>query len=148
MFQQGTKNLFVNLPKDDPQMQALAAQFDGLFDDDLSQWKFSNTHKKIILTDLVKPESESESESESDGDDLTKSPTRMDKRLHRAQSFSRFESESESESDQEDFKLNLDHKVRKKLSAAQFDSKRNKISQSIENCKYESATTKLLDSPP
>jgi hypothetical protein len=160
MFQQGTKNLYVYLPMDSPQMRSFADLYEGVFDKQFSRWKFPNTHKKKILSELETPPLDSGSESEpeevtskhgsltgsdNDGDDLSKSPLRMDKRLHRAQSFSRYESDSEGNSDNEDFKLNLDHKARKKLSPAQFNFKRHKISQCIENCKHESATRKVYD---
>jgi len=170
MFQQGTKNLYVYLPVDNPQMKSFADLYEGVFDQQYSRWKFSNAHKKKILSELDTPpldsgtdsepedpkvnlkanskvylNKDSNKDSDNDGDDLSKSPLRMDKRLHRAQSFSRYESDSESESENEDFKLNLEHKARKKLSTAQFNSKRHKISRCIQNCKHESATKKVYD---
>lgn len=151
MFQQGTKNLYVYLPVDNPQMKTFADLYEGVFDEQYSRWKFSNAYKAKILPELNTPpldSSESDSEFEDSGvvcDDLDNSPLRVDKRLHRAQSFSRYESDSESGSDNEDFKLNLEHKARKKLSSVQFNSKRHKISQCIQNCKHESATRKIYD---
>ncbi len=164
MFQQGTKNLYVYLPLDNPQMKSFADLYEGEFDQQYSRWKFPNSHKKKILSEIATPPLDSDSDSEpkqapsskapsnldsddgeGEGDDLSKSPLRIDKRLHRAQSFSRYESDSESESDNEDFKLNLDHKARKKLSSAQFNSKRHKISKCLQNCKHESTTKRVYD---
>lgn len=146
MFQQGTKTLYVYLPADNPQMVSFADLYAGSFDQQYSRWKFSNAYKEKILSELEVPPLDSESDPvPSDTEDPTASPARLDKRLHRAQSFSRYESDSESESDNEDFKLNLDHNARKKLSSAQFTSKRHKISQCIQNYKHESATKKICE---
>lgn len=148
MYQQGTKNLYVYLPADNPQMVTFADLYAGSFDQQYSRWKFSNAYKDKILSELEVPPLNSDSESDpvpSDAEDPTTSPARLDKRLHRAQSFSRYESDSESESDNEDFKLNIDHNARKKLSSAQFTSKRHKISQCIQNCKHESTTRRIYE---
>lgn len=138
MFQQGTKNLYVYLPVDNPQMKAFAELYEGVFDEQYSRWRFSNIHKQKILSEIETPPSDSDSDSDLEAtakpSDDEKSPLRLDIRLHRAQSFSGYDSKSES--DNEDFNLSLDHKDRKKLSSAQFNSKRHKISKCIENCKH------------
>ena len=137
MLQIGTKNVYLYLPSDEEGM----IEMGGEYEEQLKRWRFPMDSQQIV-TEYVKitypgffdcgEDEIVEDMEDEDSDDLSQP---MDKRLHRAKSFSQYDeddSENDSDSDMErsrsrSQKFKDASRSRKSLTNKQFSTKRNVI---------------------
>lgn len=135
MLQVGTKNVFLYLPSDEEGV----VEMGGEYDEKLKRWRFPLSNQ-FEVTEFVKqkyPEffEEGDEEEDDEEEDHSMSPP-IDKRLHRAQSFSQYDDEDEDDDEElsdlersrsRSRKFKKCARCRAPLSNKQFCTKRNLI---------------------
>lgn len=130
MLQIGTKNVYLYLPADEEGMVELG----GEYEDKLKRWRFPLSSQSVV-TNYVKltyPQFFEEEEDDDDDEEDEDFSPHIDKRLHRAKSFSQYEEDEEEESDLErsrsrSQKYKECDRCRPPLSNKQFSTKRSLI---------------------
>lgn len=134
MFQISKQNVYLYLPPNENGM----VEMGGEYDEKLKRWRFPMSSESVVR-EYVKnmyPTLSDDDEAEDDDDSEEKSVQPMDKRLHRAQSFSRYDEDDGDESDVErsrsrSQKYKECNRCRQPLSNKQFVTKRNLIKSRI-----------------
>ena len=132
MFQIGTKNVYLYLPPNEQGM----IEMGGEYEERLKRWRFPLSSESAIreyVKNMYPTLSDIEEDEDVSDDDSTKP---MDRRLHRAQSFSQYDDDEEDDSDVErsrsrSQKYKECDRCRQPLSNKQFSNKRNLIKSRI-----------------
>lgn len=133
MLQIGTKNVYLYLPEDEKSLFELG----GEYEEKLKRWRFPKDQVKAVTTYVRNTYPEFFDEDEEDEDDESEEMVNskpIDKRLHRAKSFSQYDEEDEDE-DMSDLERSRSRsqkykdcsRCRAPLSNKQFCTKRNLI---------------------
>lgn len=135
MLQIGTKNVYLYLPVDECGMVELG----GEYEEKLKRWRFplANQDEVTNFVKMTYPEffDDEEIDDDDEEEDASLSPP-IDKRLHRAKSFSRYDDDDEDEDmDMSDVERSRSRsqkfkdceRCRPQLSNKQFSNKRNLI---------------------
>lgn len=137
MLQIGTKYVYLYLPSDEPGLVDMG----GEYEEKLKRWRFSMDDRQLVTryVQSVYPEFFREDDDDSGADEEEKEEKPMsppiDKRLHRAQSFSEYDDYEEDESDESDMERSRSRsqkfkecdRFRPPLSNKQFSKKRHMI---------------------